>query len=104
MVAIDGLCGELSESQVKKLRAAMNTCEWNPGVRVDGLRGKKDEEQLVMAINHSNISRYLQYLAYSGRQKYNAKAYLWHYQYVDIEAALEALNSTIDQYDLSAHC
>ncbi len=39
-------------------------------------------------MNHSNISRYLSYLCTQGQLKYQSKAYLWHYEYVDIEEAL----------------
>jgi hypothetical protein len=49
-------------------------------------------------LNHSNIIRYLEYLTVSGRKKYEAKAYLWHYKYADLETAFENVERTIDQY------
>ena len=49
-------------------------------------------------MNHSGILKYLQYLSISGRKKYEAKAYLWHYKYADLPAAFESLETTIDQY------
>ena len=51
------------------------------------IRRKKDNHEVLMVINHSNILRYLQYLSISGRKKLSAKAYLWHYKYADLEAA-----------------
>lgn len=52
----------------------------------------------MFLMNHSNIVRYLEYLSISGRKKFNAKAYLWHYRYADLEQAFHNIESTIDQY------
>lgn len=49
-------------------------------------------------MNHSNIVRYLQYLSVTGRKKYEAKAYLWHYKYADLETAFNNIETVIDQY------
>jgi hypothetical protein len=54
-------------------------------------------------MNHSNISRYLSYLCHEGRMKYENKAYLWHYEFVDIEEAVNNVQATVDQYDMLAH-
>ncbi len=35
--------------------------------------------------------------------KYESKAYLWHYEYVDIEEAMENIQSTVDQYNMFTH-
>lgn len=46
---------------------------------------------MCLVVNHSNIVRYLQYLCVVGRKKYEAKAYLWHYKYADLETAFNGL-------------
>lgn len=43
--------------------------------------------------NHSSITHYLGYLINSGLKKYEAGAYLWHYQYADIEGALDVVQN-----------
>lgn len=47
-------------------------------------KGKDQPAEAVLVSNHSSITHYLGYLATSGRKKYEAGAYLWHYQYADI--------------------
>lgn len=54
-------------------------------------------------MNHSNIVRYLSYLAVSGKKKFEARAYLWHYKYADLEQAFANIEGTIDQYYFTAH-
>lgn len=49
-------------------------------------------------MNHSNITRYLKYLSISGRKKYEAGAYLWHYKYADLCQAFDKIETVIDQY------
>jgi hypothetical protein len=49
--------------------------------------------EAVLVSNHSSITHYLGYLINSGLKKYEAGAYLWHYQYADIEGALDVLQS-----------
>jgi hypothetical protein len=48
---------------------------------------EKGEEKCsaFLVTNHSNILSYLEYLIQSGMQKYEAGAYLWHYQYADLQ-------------------
>jgi hypothetical protein len=43
--------------------------------------------------NHSSILNYLGYLENSGGKKLEAGAYLWHYQYADIEGAIDAVRN-----------
>jgi hypothetical protein len=57
----------------------------------------------VLVSNHSNILRYLGYLYNSGIKKYEARAYLWHYQYADLSTAFDKLLNVIDQYEYLAH-
>lgn len=54
----------------------------------------------VLVANHSSIAHYLGYLVNSGLKKYEAGAYLWHYQYADIEGAIEAVTRVVEQYQL----
>jgi hypothetical protein len=47
-------------------------------------KGKEESVSAVFISNHSSITNYLDYLVTSGTKKYEAGAYLWHYQYADI--------------------
>lgn len=47
------------------------------------VKGREGVEGVLLA-NHSSITHYLEYLVSSGSKKYEAGAYLWHYQYADI--------------------
>ena len=58
-------------------------------------KAKEDSCEAVFLSNHSSIVHYLGYLATSGRNKYEAGAYLWHYQYADIEKALASVENVV---------
>jgi hypothetical protein len=57
----------------------------------------------MMINNHSNILTYLDYVHQSAIKKYEAKAYLWHYQYADIQSSLNKIEDVIDQYNYFTH-
>jgi hypothetical protein len=67
------------------------------------VKGKEEIGEAVLVSNHSSITHYLGYLASSGRKKYEAGAYLWHYQYADIEEAIDSTQNILDQYYYFAH-
>jgi len=56
-----------------------------------------------MVSNHSSILNYLGYLTNAGSKKYEAGAYLWHYQYADIGNAINSVQSIVEQYHYAAH-
>lgn len=53
---------------------------------------------MSLVVNHSNILRYLEYLTVSGRRKLEAKAYMWHYKYADLDSAFHCIDNIVDQY------
>lgn len=61
------------------------------------------QSEILLLTNHSNIVRYLEYLSVAGRKKYEAKAYLWHYKYADLETAFNNIDTVIDQYVYAVH-
>lgn len=60
--------------------------------------GNSPQCEISFIMNHSNIVRYLQYLSVTGRKKYEAKAYLWHYKYADLDTAFNNIETVLDQY------
>lgn len=82
---------------MSKISNSTNINNSQPGAGV----GTQCDIALVM--NHSNIVRYLEYLSVAGRKKYDAKAYLWHYKYADLETAFSNIESVIDQYQYATN-
>lgn len=59
---------------------------------------EKEECEGVLVMNHSTSIEYLEYLVERGRQKLEAKAYLWHFEEANIEESFDRLEDVITQY------
>ena len=68
----------------KKLKHIINPVESMTNMKYEHIKTKKDESEVLLLMNHTNIVRYLEYISKSGRKKLLAKAYLWHYKYADL--------------------
>ena len=82
----------------KKLKHIINPMESMTNMKYEHIKSKKDEGEVLLLMNHTNIVRYLEYISKSGRKKLSAKAYLWHYKYADLEGAFNCIDSVVDQY------
>jgi hypothetical protein len=96
----------LDQRSDKKLRSILNPM-MEDSLNIEEVKTppkEKDEKcSAVLVTNHSSILNYLEYLLKSGTQKFEAKAYLWHYQYVDIETAIDTVRNVVEQYYYFAH-
>jgi hypothetical protein len=62
--------------------------------------GKEDERcEAIYIANHSAVVQYLDYLLSSGTNKFEVGAYLWHYEYADVEEALDRMQNVVEQYN-----
>ena len=70
---------------MKKIKQILNPLyEDSLNVEEFHVKSKEETAEAILVSNHSSILNYLGYLVSSGKKKYEAGAYLWHYQYADI--------------------